>query len=177
MGPVWRVAALAVVGVSAFVICPAIGVGLWLPSRNMRTAVIVTTIAASVMWILPSLWPGILQGAHIPRGLPGVQAPPAPDDSACFVVPMVTGLGLLAVFGVFGVLWLRRRGHAGPWLGAGVLLTLLQTTEAICPRTGGMHVLLHHGMPAIACAAVAGVLAHPRAAPLHRALRARLRGH
>ena len=150
-GPGWVLGIHALLWLLCLVALPAVGVGLWFPSRSTRVALVLGAVALT-LWTTLGLASGELGGGSL-----------ALDH--CGVVVLGYGAALVAL-GVFsGAFQQRSRAAAVYWIAGGVSLTALQTLTFQCPLTGMAHILPNHLGAAgvlMAIAAVAGIWAHRR---------------
>jgi len=135
-------------------VMPAIGVGLFFPSRGLRIGLAVTAVfcatAATTGWPI---------GDHMHGGHGGF--------GRCGGLVIGTGVLLLGVGFLSGAFVQRRRMTAIFWVAAGLTLAALNVVTWHCPESGLMHILPSHvgGAAILLAAAVAiGIISHRRAA-------------
>lgn len=142
--PPTQLALQATLWVVCLVIMPAIGVGLWFPSRGARLALaggaIVVATAAVTGWPFGEVHHGGQGGAD-----------------RCLLVVVGTG-ALLVLIGFVSGAFVQRRGVAGVfWVASGLSLVALNVVTWHCPSSGLMHIVPSHlgGAGLLLAAAVA----------------------
>jgi hypothetical protein len=131
--PWWQVA----IQIASWAVCliafPAIGVGLWFPSRPARVGLALLGIALAIVAALG--WPAMpSQGA--------VGGP-------CGLVLTGTGLLLLGIGALSGAFAQRRASSAVYWVATGIALAGLNLVTWACPNTANDHVMATHLLPAV----------------------------
>lgn len=149
--PAWLLALQGVIWLLALLALPAIGLGLWFPSRPARVALAGAALAAaSVVALGPELFRGPLEGDLFRLGY-------------CSYLTLGAGALVLAVCAISGAFAQRRRTTAALWLSASIALIGVVTTTWHCPVTELDHTLPMHlgsGALLLAVAAATGVAAH-----------------
>lgn len=152
--PVWMLGLQGLVWLLALLALPAIGLGLWFPSRGARLALsALAALTASVVAIGPEL--ADLPGAS---GLLGGFA-----FGYCTYLTLGAGALVLAVCAVSGAFAQRRRPATALWLATSVVLVAVDTTTWHCPATQLDHTVpMHLGSAALLLliAAAAGLALH-----------------
>lgn len=140
--PAWRLGVLAVSWLLCLWLLPAIGVGLWFPSRTTRVVLVATAITLAPLGAFG--WP-------MQPSTAGFQAP-------CGA--MLLGVGL--VFGVLGALSgafaQRRAVRSTFWVAGGITLAALGSVTWICPNDAADHITSTHLMPALGLAVLVGLI-------------------
>ncbi|MGH1341208.1 MAG: hypothetical protein ACRBN8_06640 [Nannocystales bacterium] len=137
--PLWRQAALGVSWLVCGVLFPAVGVGLWFPSRSARLALAVAGIALPLSAVVG--WP---LGTDAPHGA-----------ASCAIALVALGTGLVGVGALSGAFAQRRAATSTMWVAAGLTLAALATTSWICPVDQGEHLVCGHLLPGLTFAALA----------------------
>lgn len=152
--PDWQIAVQLVSWVVVLLVFPAIGVGLWFPSRTTRVLLAAGGVAASIV---------------AATGLPDASPEGPAGGGPCWMVLAGCGLILLGLGALSGAFSQRRAQSAGYWIAAGLTLAALDVVTWICPNTQTQHLLTMHFAPAFALVVVAAVLG----AWLHRRSRSK----
>jgi hypothetical protein len=150
--PPWQLALQAAVWMVCLVAFPAIGVGLWFPSRATR---LVLAIGGVALAIVSSV--GIQPFAS--SNGQGATAGP------CWLVLAGCGFALLVVGAWSGAFAQRRARSSTFWIAAGLALAALEVVTWTCPCAETGHVVTMHFGPAllvVVIAATAGALLHRR---------------
>lgn len=113
---------------------PAIGVGLWFPTRSTRIGLV---LAALVLTALSSI------------GMPDVETLTMSSHAlasglGCFIFAVGTGTLVLGVGSLSGAFVQQRRRSAIYWVAAGVALCGLNVITWHCNETDLVHILLGH---------------------------------
>ena len=131
--PLWRQVSLGGSWLVCGLLFPAVGVGLWFPSRSARVVLaavgLLLPLAAVVGWPL---------GAE-------------PDHAAapCGIALVALGGGLVGVGALSGAFAQRRSVASTAWVAVGLTLAALATTSWICPVDAVSHVAWGHLGPAV----------------------------
>jgi hypothetical protein len=151
-----QLAAQLAVWALCLVALPAVGLGLWFPSRPLRIALVILAIAAATLAALgPALW--FMWG----EGLSG--QPPRLDF--CIGATIGAGFVLLAIGVLSGAFAARRRAGGALWVSGGVSLMALDATVWHCPSDDLGHNLYSHlgaALLLMLLASVAGMIVHRR---------------
>lgn len=137
--PLWRQIALGASLVVCGLLFPAVGVGLWFPSRNTRIALAIAGLAFPLAAVVG--WP------------PGTG--PAEHATSCGIALVGLGTGLVGVGALSGAFAQRRSASSATWVAAGLTLAALATTSWICPIDDGRHLAWGHLIPGLGFAALA----------------------
>lgn len=162
--PVQLIAQLGVWAL-CLVALPAVGLGLWFPSRLLRVALIVSAIAAAtVAGIGPGLW-DIFQGSG---SIVQAALRQGPRVDYCVTVTFGSGLALLTIGVLSGAFVQRRRQGSALWVSGGVTLMALDAIVWHCPSDDVGHNLFSHFGAAVLLlllAGATGLLVHWRQRP------------
>ncbi len=140
--PLWRQLSLGGAWLVCGLLFPAVGVGLWFPTRGVRVALVVAGIALPLAAVLG--WPP----------LRGASAPAAP----CGLVLLALGACLVAVGAFSGAFAQRRSVQATAWVASGLTLSAMATTSWVCPVDAVAHLAWGHVVPAVGLTALAMVV-------------------
>lgn len=154
--PWWQLALQCVLWILCLGVFPAIGLGLWFPSRRARIGLAAGAVGLTVFATLGLPDPAMFE----------------PDNHGglgCSLMIMAYAAVVLVMGLLSGAFVQRRRSAAVYWIAAGVALTGLTAITWQCPVTGASHVLPSHLGVAVALmigTALIGVLVHRRRAVL-----------
>lgn len=130
---------------------PAVGLGLWFPSRPLRVALAAAAVLAAVLAALgPALWGLVGQGPRL---------------DFCVGATVGAGFVLLAIGVLSGAFAARRRAGGALWVSGGVSLMALVATVWHCPSADLGHNLYSHLGAAgllMVLASAAGLIVHRR---------------
>lgn len=141
----------------AFVVLPALGLGLWFPGARARWAI--AGLAAATAGLVAA-GPALLDMSHStgPTG-PGLAF------DYCTRLTLGSGALTLVVCALSGAFAMRRRPSAALWLAGSVVLIAVDTATWHCPWTHLTHTLPSHlgaGGLLLALATIAGLWLHRR---------------
>lgn len=157
MQPGWQIAAQLAVWLLCLVALPAVGLGLWFPSRPLRLALAVCAVLAAVA---AALGPGLMD-MFVGTG----QLDQGPRADRCVAATFGAGITMLAIGVLSGAFAQRRRPGAALWISGGVTLMALDAIVWHCPSDDLGHNLYSHlGAAALLLllAAAVGVITHAR---------------
>lgn len=149
--PVGQLLAQLAVWALCLVALPAVGLGLWFPSRPLRVALVIAAVLAAALAALgPALWAMAGQGPRL---------------DFCVGATVGAGFVLLGIGVLSGAFAARRRAGSALWVSGGVSLMALVATVWHCPSDDPGHNLFSHlGAAALlmVLASAAGLLVHRR---------------
>lgn len=140
--PTWVLAIHAALWATCLVALPAVGVGLWFPSRWQRVGLVLLAVGLTGFTTL---------------GL-ATDSPMSFSIDHCGAIVIAYGAMLVALGVVSGAFAQRRRAAASYWIAGGVSLTALQTLTFQCPQTGMAHIMWNHVGGAVVLLALAGAV-------------------
>jgi hypothetical protein len=152
--PWWQLALQCLLWVVCLILFPAIGLGLWFPSRGVRIGLASGAVGLALLATL---------------GLPSAGMFEHDEHGGLGCGMMVTVYaGVVLLMGLLsGAFIQRRRSAAVYWVAAGIALTGLTAITWHCPISGAGHVLPSHlGVAALlmVVTSLIGVVAHRRRA-------------
>ncbi|MEM6292960.1 MAG: hypothetical protein AAGA54_16920 [Myxococcota bacterium] len=150
--PAWRQASFVASWFVCLLLFPAVGVGLWFPSRGQKVALATVGVLLPVTATLG--WPIVPAGGHA--------------AGPCAAMTLSVGVVLVGVGAVSGAFAQRRSRSSTVWVATGLALASLVSVSCACPISEIDHLVFGHFAPAAGLAAL-GVL-------LGRWLHARMRG-
>ncbi len=151
--PLWRIATQGGLWLVCLILFPAIGIGLWFPSRALRIGI--ATVGGGLALVSALGWPPT--------------SPTGDGGGPCAMMLLSVGavfLGLGALSGAFGQ---RRASSSTFWVASGIALGALASITWMCPNDASDHVLGTHLAPAVGLAVVASLIGMA----LHKRLRRR----
>jgi hypothetical protein len=158
--PWWQLGLQCVLWILCLAVFPAIGLGLWFPSRAVRIGLAAGAVGLTVLATL-----------GVPS--PTMFEPDAHGGLGCGLMILVYAVVVLVMGLLSGAFVQRRRAAAVYWIAAGIALTGLTAITWQCPETGASHVLPSHlGVAVglmIATSLIGMVARRRKAAPSSRA--------
>lgn len=153
--PAWQIGAQMAVWLLCLVALPAVGIGLWFPSRALKvvlaTGAVLAALAAALGPALLDMLPGPLSQG--------------PTFDRCVATMMGAGIPLIALGVMSGAFAQRRSAGGGLWVSGGLALMALDAITWHCPSNDLGHNLFSHFGSAgllLVLAALAGFTAHRR---------------
>lgn len=151
--PVGQLLAQLAVWALCLVALPAVGLGLWFPSRPLRLLLVIAAMVAAALAALGrDLWTALERSGQGPR------------LDFCVSATVGAGFVLLAIGVLSGAFAGRRAGRA-LWVSGGLSLMALDVTLWHCPSDDPGHNLYSHlgaALLLMVLASVAGLIVHRR---------------
>ncbi len=155
--PVGQLLAQLAVWALCLVALPAVGLGLWFPSRPLRLLLVVAAVVAAALAALGrDLWAMLGGLAMSGQG---------PQLDFCVSATVGAGFVLLALGVLSGAFAVRRRAGSALWVSGGLSLMALDVTIWHCPSDDLGHNLYSHlgaALLLMVLASVAGLIVHRR---------------